>query len=565
MHLVGIVATMRAMRLVRPKRHALISSWAAAMACPLFVQACVAPRTSGPAESLATAPKAQAIELVPTRSGATAYGQSVNPPLARTEVVDAIQRVVHELGRELKRPEVRWDDRLGLVAVDLARVAPEDGPLDYEVVEFALSHYGIVEPTPHLFVVWATRAPPEAVAAHIREQIREMVAEGSYTRLGIGVVERAKERAVIAVALQTSAVEVEPVPRRLALSGHAWIKGRVLRPYDKPEVLISREDGSVSPVGIERAKDRFVSEVQCGKEIGKVQVEISATGPEGALVLANFPVWCGVDPPKRFSFVPAGARVAKVGSAEAEAKLVELINRDRRGAGLAPLKVDAQVAAVARAYSVEMARTGVVAHVSPESGTASDRLAKAGIRRPLIEENLARSSSVESAHQSLMNSPGHRANILSPGVTQVGVGVIGAAAEAGSTDLIVTEVFVRVPAPVDRESARSRVLTLLSEHYHTVEDRQLAALAQQAAEDVARLGTGEADGVQKVSGMEAAAQKFRRLRALLVAVADIDQLTLDNLPKDLNRLRVGIGVGQGSHPKMGPSTIYLVLLVAEPT
>ena len=71
-----------------------------------------------------------------------------------------------------------------------------------------------------------------------------------------------------------------------------------------------------------------------------------------------------------------------------------------------------------------MLKLGYFAHNSPVSGSPSDRLQAAGISFRVAGENLAYAPTVEIAHRGLMNSPGHRANILSPDFTRVGIGVI---------------------------------------------------------------------------------------------------------------------------------------------
>ena len=60
----------------------------------------------------------------------------------------------------------------------------------------------------------------------------------------------------------------------------------------------------------------------------------------------------------------------------------------------------------------ELRASGRVAHVSETSGDAEARLRAAGIERRVVLENLARAAGVEDAHRGLMNSPGHRANVL---------------------------------------------------------------------------------------------------------------------------------------------------------
>ena len=107
-----------------------------------------------------------------------------------------------------------------------------------------------------------------------------------------------------------------------------------------------------------------------------------------------------------------------------EAEMLKLLNEARRQNGLPALTPDARLQAVARAHSREMLEMGYFSHTSPVSGTPADRLAAAHISFRSAGENLAYAPSVQIAHQGLMNSPGHRANILSPDFHRVGIGVL---------------------------------------------------------------------------------------------------------------------------------------------
>lgn len=110
--------------------------------------------------------------------------------------------------------------------------------------------------------------------------------------------------------------------------------------------------------------------------------------------------------------------------AAAEAELLRLVNRERTEVGLDPVEADPALAAVGRAHSEEMFRLGYFAHVSPVTGDPAARLAAANVPYLLSGENLAYAPSVAIAHDRLMNSPGHRANILNPAFTRVGIGII---------------------------------------------------------------------------------------------------------------------------------------------
>jgi uncharacterized protein YkwD len=77
---------------------------------------------------------------------------------------------------------------------------------------------------------------------------------------------------------------------------------------------------------------------------------------------------------------------------------------------------------VARGHSIDMLQRGYFAHETPEGRTPFDRMRDGGVRFTVAGENLALAPTVTLAHQGLMGSPGHRANILRPEFTRVGIG-----------------------------------------------------------------------------------------------------------------------------------------------
>jgi uncharacterized protein YkwD len=124
----------------------------------------------------------------------------------------------------------------------------------------------------------------------------------------------------------------------------------------------------------------------------------------------------------------------------AEQEIFALINNERRTAGLFPLIWDDRLGAIARAHSRDMEANGFIAHVSPTTGDTENRARRAGLRFGLISENVGQEGGVRQAHHGFMNSPGHRANVLNPKVTHVGVGVVVVSHRRGAP-LIVTEMF----------------------------------------------------------------------------------------------------------------------------
>jgi len=109
---------------------------------------------------------------------------------------------------------------------------------------------------------------------------------------------------------------------------------------------------------------------------------------------------------------------------QAEQEMFKLVNTERIRNGLHPLSFDTQLSEVARAHSKDMFVRGYFSHFTPDGLSPFDRMEKAGITYDHAGENLALAPSTDLAMQGLMNSPGHRANILSPDFGKIGIGVI---------------------------------------------------------------------------------------------------------------------------------------------
>ena len=104
-------------------------------------------------------------------------------------------------------------------------------------------------------------------------------------------------------------------------------------------------------------------------------------------------------------------------------KEFSLLNADRAANGLPPLRINLRLNGLAGDYAQDMINRHFFAHNNPEGQSPFDRMRARGISFGYAGENLAINSSVATAEQAFMNSPGHRANILNPHYTQVGVGV----------------------------------------------------------------------------------------------------------------------------------------------
>lgn len=121
----------------------------------------------------------------------------------------------------------------------------------------------------------------------------------------------------------------------------------------------------------------------------------------------------------------------------AEAEMLALVNDARASAGLGSLRLDQSLVAVARAHSTDMWSRGFFSHVNPDGLDPFDRMRAANVEFGWAGENLAIAPTTAVAHGNLLDSPGHRENLLNPNFEKVGIGV----AYHADLGLIFTQVF----------------------------------------------------------------------------------------------------------------------------
>ena len=108
-----------------------------------------------------------------------------------------------------------------------------------------------------------------------------------------------------------------------------------------------------------------------------------------------------------------------------EKEVIRLVNEHRRTAGLDELTYDWQLSRVARYKSQDMKDNNYFSHTSPTYGSPFQMMKSFGISYRSAGENIARGQATPKAVvDSWMNSPGHRANILSSSFTHIGVGYV---------------------------------------------------------------------------------------------------------------------------------------------
>ena len=104
-------------------------------------------------------------------------------------------------------------------------------------------------------------------------------------------------------------------------------------------------------------------------------------------------------------------------------EVLNLVNKHRKENGLSTLKLNSSVSKVAQAKAEDMKNKNYFSHTSPTYGSPFDMLQSFGVSYKTAGENIAKGQKTpEAVVNAWMNSEGHRANILNPSFTSLGVG-----------------------------------------------------------------------------------------------------------------------------------------------
>jgi uncharacterized protein YkwD len=127
---------------------------------------------------------------------------------------------------------------------------------------------------------------------------------------------------------------------------------------------------------------------------------------------------------------------AKDGLTPDEKKFLDLTNQERIKQKLPPLRYSPVLSKVGRAHAENMAKQAKMAHVL-DGKDQFDRIKGAGYRYRFAGENVARGTlTMEEMIAGLMKSKGHRANILKPEYTELGIGLARGGKGPDDNDII---------------------------------------------------------------------------------------------------------------------------------
>jgi uncharacterized protein YkwD len=475
-----------------------------------------------------------------------------------------VDTAILEALRPLAAPPLEADGPLARLSASLLDQVGEDGtPPRGEVVEFLARWHGLVEPQPAMFVAQAPS--PEELAAAIAEMVGEGVARVPYNRMGVASqAVPGGHRALALVSMRW--VEVEPVPARLDVGESFTLRGRLAGPFRTPRVVVTDATDHTRELPAEGTAS-FAAELPT-ETAGVLNVEVLGESERGVMVLANFPLWVGQEPPRSVVLPPDGGAAGGAGAVGDE--LFRLANQARHARGLPPFERTAALDRVGALHSAEMHEDGFVGHTSPSSGSPSDRLGRAGIRSALVLENIGRGYSAREIHEGLMLSPGHRGNLLHASATHLGIGVV-AEPEGDRAAYLATEVFIQVLREMDPGAAARELVRKVNQRRQARGvpavsfDEGLSRMARETVSRFLRDRVPQADAVGALNRqLEPYGLAYRRVAVLFAATTSVDETAAMEPLLDPSVGVLGVGVGQGEHPEIGHTALVTIVVMGWP-
>ena len=163
-----------------------------------------------------------------------------------------------------------------------------------------------------------------------------------------------------------------------------------------------------------------------------------------------------------------------------EQQLFKLLNLERQHHGQRLLEWDSRLAKAASIHAQKMALVGYISHRYPGEPDLKQRAVSAGALFKAVAENVALASTPEEIHIALMNSPGHRANILNPEYNAVGVGAVEV-----NHELYVTEDFAQVVPAYSADQFRQGIVDAFNNLRQARRMRAISARGDKRLDQVA--------------------------------------------------------------------------------
>lgn len=366
--------------------------------------------------------------------------------------------------------------------------------------------------------------------------------------------------ALVAVVLARRGARLASLPREVEDGAPLTIEGELAAGYHDPGLHLTGPDGSVRRAPLHVVGQRFSATLRL--ERGAWSLEVLAQGPHGPEVVALRRAWVGVSAPAAPEARAEGDADPKAGEREAEVRLNAL--RDTHA--LPALKRDARLDAVARSHSEAMAAAKLLAHDLPDgSGSIGVRLGAAAYGFAWAGEALGEAASALGAQDAIDASPAHRAVLLDPRGTHLGLSAVLTGGRTWVTEIVAQPAGGDGGDPSGAVRDALRRARELAGATPLLGDSHLDALATLAARTMAFNDDVQAMTVNGKPLRDAALDGGADVAAAEAIVgsapADVERASGG---QDTRWRRVGVGAVWASSKRYGAGRLWIALVYASP-
>jgi uncharacterized protein YkwD len=350
------------------------------------------------------------------------------------------------------------------------------------LLEFLLRSAGCLDSSASVRLFYTTEDGTDGLRAHL-QHLSEALSTASFVGLGRAPAPAPYQWTWALLLVDRRFKLLTPLPRTCAPGDTLRAQVEVSDNLKNVELIVMDTSLHLTRTPISTYGSTPINlSIPCTHPPGELWIELLGRGNLGPEVIFQAPIHVGTSPPSTWS----GERLQEdpqytKNPEAAELYMLTLLNEDRRKHHLPPLILDPYLSQIARAHSQEMRDRNFFAHTSPTSGDLSDRLALARYRVRSSTENIARNTSITDAQRGLMQSLGHRINILDPAITHVGLGV-AIDPTTPKPLLHITQNFAKPLPPLDLPTFQTQIRSLIPPHL--TPPATLSEIAQRAASQI---------------------------------------------------------------------------------
>lgn len=375
-----------------------------------------------------------------------------------------------------------------------------------------------------------------------------------FNRIGVAAADVPGAGAVVCALTALHGTTLQKILGQVEPGRSVTVSGTLADGLRSPRLFVTRPSGEVEEMKIDSDADGFSASVRL-KERGEHSIEVLAEGSGGPQVAAIRRVFVGVSPPSR----PPPEGPPRTGLAGVETAIARL----RASHGLPAMRRDPELDAAAEAHSKEMARLRTFAHVLPTDGSPGDRLRARGYAFQSVGENIGLSNDVGSAHEAIVSSPAHLANLLDPHHRRLGLGAATGLTADGAEGIYLTEVLA-APVIGSRDPAGDVARILAAEREKRglpplQRDPALDGVASSEVRNAAQADQMKLDRSVPERAVEQAPELSSAVAELFVGNGP-DQVASSKNIAEPKWTRLGVGALYSTSKQYGPGRLWVVLL-----